>query len=214
MSGALLILLGGWGGLVPLVGPYAHFAYTPDHAWALTSGRIWLEIVPGAVALLGGLILLASRLRPAALLGASMAAAAGAWFAIGSALAPLWTTSLPAQGKPVGGQLARAVEQISFLAGLGVVIAAVASIAIGRLSLVSVRDQKAATRASETARPAATDGAQATNPPVTSAAATTSSLTIPGRRVASSFGVSTEKGKPDAPGADASQAADTASSRS
>ena len=30
MSGALLVLLGLWGGLVPLIGPYVHFAYTPD----------------------------------------------------------------------------------------------------------------------------------------------------------------------------------------
>jgi hypothetical protein len=46
VSGVLLILLGVWGGLVPFVGPYFHYAYTPDRAWAYTSGRLWLSIVP------------------------------------------------------------------------------------------------------------------------------------------------------------------------
>src|SRR5260221_13832065 len=65
MSGVLLVLLGIWGGLIPLVGPYVNYAYTPNHAWRITSGRIWLEILPAAGALLGGLIPLASKLRPA-----------------------------------------------------------------------------------------------------------------------------------------------------
>ena len=85
-SGVLLILLGLWGGLVPLIGPYLHFAYTPDKAWTVTSGRIWLEFLPGAVAIVGGVMVVASRLRPWAMLGASLAVASGAWFAFGSAI--------------------------------------------------------------------------------------------------------------------------------
>ncbi|HEX9066341.1 MAG TPA: hypothetical protein VF843_14635 [Streptosporangiaceae bacterium] len=140
LSGVLLVLLGIWGGLIPLVGPYVHYAYTPDHAWTFTSGRIWLEILPAAGTLLGGLILLGSKLRPMALFGACLAAASGAWFAAGSALAPLWTTATPAQGYPVGGRVAQVMEQIGFFTGLGVVIVCVASLALGRLSVVSVRD--------------------------------------------------------------------------
>ncbi len=147
LSGVLLLLLGIWGGLIPLVGPYVHYAYTPDHAWRITSGRIWLEILPAAGAVLGGFILLVSRLRPMALFGASLAAASGAWFAVGSALAPIWTTALPAEGRPLGGQFARAMEQIGFFAGLGVVIVCIAAVALGRLSLVSVRDASVRGRA-------------------------------------------------------------------
>ncbi len=139
-SGLLLILLGVWGGLVPLVGPYVHYAYTPDHAWTLTSGRIWLEILPAAATTLAGIVVLASRLRPVAVLGAGLALASGIWFALGNLLAPLWTASAPAQGAPVGGQLARILEQIGFFYGLGVVIICVASMALGRLTVVSVRD--------------------------------------------------------------------------
>ena len=147
MSGVLLMLLGLWGGLIPLVGPYVNYAYTPDRVWTMTSGRVWLEILPAAGTLLGGLILLVSKLRLIGLFGASLAAASGAWFAVGTWLAPLWTTKLPAQGYPVGGQIARAIEGISFFAGLGVVIVGIASLALGRLSLVSVRDAGTARRA-------------------------------------------------------------------
>ena len=37
LSGFLLLLLGVWGGLIAFVGPYFHYAYTPDHAWAYTT---------------------------------------------------------------------------------------------------------------------------------------------------------------------------------
>src|SRR6266571_941601 len=153
LSGVLLVLLAIWGGLIPLVGPYVHYAYTPDHAWRMTSGRLWLEILPAAGAFLGGLVLVASRLRPMALLGASLAAASGAWFAVGSALAPIWTNALPAQGVPVGGHIARAMEQIGFFTGLGVVIVCIASVALGRLSLVSVRDASIGDRGTAEAVP-------------------------------------------------------------
>jgi hypothetical protein len=156
-SGILLILLGVWGGLVPLVGPYVHYAYTPAHAWTLTSGRIWLEILPAAATLLGGVVVLASRLRPVAVLGCCLALASGTWFALGNLLAPLWTASSAAQGTPVGGQLARMLEQIGFFYGLGVVIICVASMALGRLTVVSVRDS--ATRPATTGTPSATPSA-------------------------------------------------------
>lgn len=162
-GGALLIILGIWGGLIPLVGPYVHYAYTPDRAWALTSGRIWLEIVPAAGALIGGIVLLLSRLRPIAMFGAWLALLSGGWFAFGSALAPLWTKVLPAQGTPVGGHVAQAVEQIGFFTGLGAVIVCVASLALGRLSVVSARDIRIAGRvASDRASAAPADAPTAT----------------------------------------------------
>lgn len=149
-SGLLLILLGVWGGLVPLVGPYVHYAYTPDHAWTLTSGRIWLEILPAVATTLAGIVVLASRLRPVAVLGAGLGLASGIWFALGNLLAPLWTASAPAQGTPVGGQVARILEQIGFFSGLGVVIICIASMALGRLTVVSVRDSVTTAAPAET----------------------------------------------------------------
>ena len=39
LSGFLLLLLGIWGALIPFVGPYFHYAYSPDSAWTWTAGR-------------------------------------------------------------------------------------------------------------------------------------------------------------------------------
>jgi len=156
LSGLLLVLLGAWGALVPFVGPYFHYAYTPDTAWSYTSGRLWLEILPGAGTLLGGLIVLASAYRPAAHFGAWLAAVSGAWFALGSILGPTWSGIRMNPGTPVGGTTMRAFEQIGFFTGLGVVIAGVAAMALGRFSVISVRDAKLAERAApSTPAPAA-----------------------------------------------------------
>src|SRR2546429_9927849 len=95
VSGLLLVLLGLWGALIPLVGPYFHYAYTPDSAWTLTAGRVWLEILPGAATLLGGIILLVSASRPLALFGAGLAAAPGAWVALGMGVVPPWPPRRP-----------------------------------------------------------------------------------------------------------------------
>ena len=76
--GSLLMLLGAWGALGPFVGPYFGYAYTPDRAWAYTSGRLWLSVLPGAAVFLGGLFVLASN--RAASSGAFLAALGGTWF--------------------------------------------------------------------------------------------------------------------------------------
>jgi hypothetical protein len=144
LSGVLLVLLGIWGALIPFVGPYFHYAYTPDHAFAATAGRMWLEVLPGVVALVGGVVVLVSRFRPAAVLGAWLAALAGSWFAVGSLIAAHWAR-LPGAGTPVGGAARAMLEQIGFFTGLGVVIVFVAALALGRFTVVAVRDAAVAT---------------------------------------------------------------------
>jgi hypothetical protein len=137
------MLLGLWGALIPFVGPYLHFAYTPtpDRAWAVTAGRMWLEVVPGAVALVSGGLMVISRFRLLVLLGAWLAALAGTWFAVGSLVAARWAT-LPAAGKPAGTGNARLLsEQLGFFTGLGVVIVFVAAVALGRLTVLGARDE-------------------------------------------------------------------------
>ncbi len=154
-SGFLLILLGAWGALIPFVGPYFHFAYTPDTAWAWTWGRFFLEIVPGVAVVLGGLILMISAFRPVAMFGAALAAAGGAWFTVGSLLGPVWASSaalgvpggVPAAldpGQPTGGPLHMVAEHLSFFTALGVVIVFLAAVAFGRLAVVGARDAQLA----------------------------------------------------------------------
>src|SRR5262249_58702386 len=86
-----------------------------------------------------------------AVVGVSWAAAGGAWFGVGGSLARLWTNNVPAEGYPVGGHIAKVMEQIGFFTGLGVVIVCIASVALGRLSLVSRRDARPVERAATAA---------------------------------------------------------------
>jgi hypothetical protein len=141
VSGIALVLLGIWGGVIPFVGPLFHFSYTPNIAWHYTTGRLWLEILPAAATVLGGLILLLSASRVAIQFGAWLAAAAGAWFVVGQLFSRLWNGGLPAAGLPVGSSIERIVlERVAFFAGLGVVIVFFAALALGRTSVIGVAD--------------------------------------------------------------------------
>jgi hypothetical protein len=142
LNGTLLVLLGAWGGLIAFIGPYFHYAYTPDKAWTYTTGRLWLEIVPAVGAVLGGLILGTSASRPSAIFGAWLAALSGAWFALGGLFSTLW--SIGGTGQPVGDKLHRVVEQIGFFTGLGVVIVFLAAVALGRLTVIGARERPTA----------------------------------------------------------------------
>jgi hypothetical protein len=151
----LLVLLGIWGALIPFIGPYFNYAYPPDRAWQATAGRWWLDVLPGVVTLAGGLVVLLSRFRPAALLGSWFAALGGAWFAVGDVIAGHWA-GLAAPGKPVGGAARSAFEQLGFFTGLGVVIVFVAALALGRFTVIGVADaasSAAPTAATDTAEP-------------------------------------------------------------
>jgi hypothetical protein len=137
-SGFLLILLGLWGALIPFVGPYFHYAYTPDRAWTYNTGRLWLELLPGAAVFLGGVLLMVARSRHTALFGALLAAAAGAWFTLGPVLSPLWNHHIPMGGSPASSSVyMRIMEQLGFFTALGVVIVFVAAAALGRIASVA-----------------------------------------------------------------------------
>ena len=142
VSGLLLMLLGLWGALITLIGPYFHYAYTPDVAWRLTAGRLWLEIVPGVAVVAGGVLVLVSASRPVVMFGTWLAAAGGAWFALGTVLSPIWPAAATLNpGSPAGTTVVlRQLEHLGFFTGLGVVIVFVAALALGRLTVVAVRD--------------------------------------------------------------------------
>ena len=137
-SGFLLMLLGLWGALIPFIGPYFHYAYTPDKAWTYNTGRLWLEILPGAAVFLGGFLLTIAKGRHIALFGALLAAAAGAWFTLGTVLSPLWNNHVTMGGSPASTTVyMRIMEQIGFFTALGVVIVFIAGAALGRIASVT-----------------------------------------------------------------------------
>jgi len=147
-SGVMLVLLGAWGGLIPFIGPYFHFAYTPDKAWVYTTGRLWLEILPGAATVLGGLLVLGSARRHTAMFGAFLAALGGAWFVVGNLVSTLWNSGTPQAGVPAGTGLTRlAAENLGFFTGLGVLIVFFAALALGRFAVVGVRETAMVERA-------------------------------------------------------------------
>ncbi|GAA4483051.1 hypothetical protein GCM10023094_34050 [Rhodococcus olei] len=145
LSGLLLVLLGAWGALIPLIGPYFAFGFTPDRAWTWTSGRGWLEVLPGVVTAVGGVLLLVSRHRAVAGFGAWLAALGGAWFVVGPELAAPLHTGDP--GTPTAtGAWSAALQQLAYFEGLGIVIVFVAAASLGRLSVHSHRDAERAAR--------------------------------------------------------------------
>lgn len=138
-SGFLLILLGVWGALIPFVGTYLDFAYTPEAAWTWTSARGWLEVLPGAATVLGGLLLLTSGNRATAMFGGWLTVLAGAWFVVGRAFAgPL---GLGDPGAPVATTDTKRVWlEVCYFSGLGALIVFLGALALGRLSVRSLRD--------------------------------------------------------------------------
>jgi hypothetical protein len=145
VSGILLVGLGAWGALIPFVGPLFKFGYSPDKAWQWTAARGWLDVLPGAVVFIGALLLLLSANRITASFGGWLALAGGAWFIIGINCADLF--HLGSVGAPLGSSKGqRLLENLTFFDGLGAITLFLAAGALGRLSIRSVRDVRAAQR--------------------------------------------------------------------
>ena len=132
LSGILIIVLGLWGALIPFVGPYFHYAFGSYDAWHYTANRLWLEIIPGAVAVLGGVLLFRSTHRSGGLIGGWLAIAAGGWFAIGPAVSLWWHAAGNPIGAPMGGHVRQALEWLGYFSALGIAIATLAAFAMGR----------------------------------------------------------------------------------
>jgi hypothetical protein len=146
VSGLLLILLGAWGALIPFIGPYFHFAYSPDQAWVWSTARAWLEVFPGVTAALGGFLLLISGNRATAMFGGWLAVIAGAWFVVGRTLAPM--LGLGDVGQPLAATDAkRAAIEIASFSGLGALIVFVGGAVLARVTIRTARDVELAQQA-------------------------------------------------------------------
>lgn len=142
VTGLLLIILGAWGALIPFVGPYFHWAYTPDRDWAWTTARGWLEVFPGVTAVVGGLLLVGSGNRATAMFGGWLAAFAGAWFVVGRSFASV--LRLGDVGQPVASNdVKRALLEVTYFSGLGALIVFLAGAVLARLAVRMARDVEA-----------------------------------------------------------------------
>ena len=162
VSGAIIALLGAWGALVPFVGPTFGYSIGPDDAWNWTNGRLWLSVIPGAVAIVGGLMLMLSARRPSASFGALLGVLAGAWFVVGSTVSQLWNDGVSQAGVVHGSNTLQVFELLGYFLAPGVLIVYFAAAALGRLSVRSVRDieleDEAAAAEAGTAAPATAGG--------------------------------------------------------
>ncbi len=131
VAGFVILVAGLWGGLVPFVGPYFHFALGPNQSWTWTSGRLYLSVLPAIAAMIGGAMLIASGPRVSGKVGALLALAAGVWFAVGPDVSLLWQSG-GAQGAVHGSKLTRMFELLTYHTALGVLLAAVAASALPR----------------------------------------------------------------------------------
>jgi hypothetical protein len=139
VCGLLLVILGAWGALIPFVGPHFNFAYTPDQDWAWSSARGWLEVLPGAATVVGGLLLIVAGNRVTAMLGGWVAVAAGAWFVVGGEVAPL--LGIGSAGDPIAAtERKRAALEVTYFSGLGALIIFVAGVAVARTAVRLARD--------------------------------------------------------------------------
>jgi hypothetical protein len=162
-SGVLLLIFGAWAAIVPFIGPYLNFAYTPstNTAWIWTESRGWFEVAPGAAAFVGGLLLLTTTNRAVAILGSWLGIAGGAWLIVGPSLTDVLDKSIGTPD-PASTINVQALEELFFFYGVGALILFVASVALGRLSVQSIRDVAVAERRAargEAAAPAATGAA-------------------------------------------------------
>jgi hypothetical protein len=139
ISGLLLLLLGAWGALIPFVGPYFDFAYSPGQAWVWSTARAWLEVLPGVITAAGGFLLFISGNRATAMFGGWLAVIAGGWFVVGRTLAS--SLRLGNVGQPLAATDAkRAAIEIASFSGLGALIIFLGAAALARMSVRTARD--------------------------------------------------------------------------
>lgn len=147
LSGIVLIVLGAWAALVPFIGPYFNFAFTPAQstAWHWTSDRGWLDVLPGAAAVLAGLILLLGANRLVLTFASWLGVLAGAWLVVGPVLAPRVSLN-PETPDPTSSPGVQTLESLFFYYATGAAIVFFAALALGRLTVHSVRDARSAQR--------------------------------------------------------------------
>lgn len=87
--GTMLMLLGAWAFVVPLVGPYFHYGFFTNAKWSFTNEYNWrLCLLAGAAIFVGGLILTMPS-RGLGWLGSLLAFAGGAWLLVGPSFWPV-----------------------------------------------------------------------------------------------------------------------------
>jgi hypothetical protein len=89
--GLLILLLGAWVIVAALIGPLFNFGFFNDDSWNFSTKQWELQLIPGIVAVVGGLLLMTPSSGGGSL-GALLALLAGAWLVVGQVVYPLWSS--------------------------------------------------------------------------------------------------------------------------
>jgi hypothetical protein len=138
-----ILILGVWAAIVPFVGPFFGYAFLNNQAWYFTYQRLYLDILPGALAFIGGALLLVSANRGTTGFGAWLVLVSGIWLVIGLTISGLWG-ALPGVGPALGSGTMQSLEYLGYFYGTGAIITALAGIGVGRLSMRSLADARLA----------------------------------------------------------------------
>jgi hypothetical protein len=165
VSGLLLVVLGLWGALIPFVGPYFDYSFGVNSTWHYTSDRLWLDILPGALTVIGGLLLIGARTRSAGIFAGWLALIGGAWLVVGPAVSLTWESGQGPIGRPLFGSTRQMLELVGYFYGLGALIVALSAFSIGRfMSRPRVATEAAAVASGPSRRRRAASRAAATGP--------------------------------------------------
>ena len=130
IAGALLVLLGAFGLIIPFVGPLFDFGMGPEPAWVLTTSRIVRHVIPGVAVILGGLLLFSRAARGG---GVALAVLGGTWMTVAPVVLGRMSGSPPA--------FIDVLRPLTYHYGTGLLITALAAFALGRMSEVRANEQ-------------------------------------------------------------------------
>lgn len=183
--GLSIVLFGAWAGIVGYVGPDFGYNATTKVAWSWTTTNWLLHLLPGAVALVAGLMVLSEARaliasRGLLAMAGTLTIAAGAWLVIGPVAAHVFESS-PVYG-PSTASLAALANKVGADLGPGLLLAAFGAMSLN--SSVPEREvglSRAARPGPETATTAVSgqEPIIATAPAATAPAATVPAGTAP-----------------------------------
>jgi hypothetical protein len=104
--GILLMLLGAWVFLVPLVGPYFNFGFFTSSTWVF-SGVHWEMMLGPGLAIFAGGLLMTMPASPLSSTGGLLALLGSVWLLVGPSLHPIWS-----------GQINQATQHAQWLTSL------------------------------------------------------------------------------------------------
>jgi hypothetical protein len=135
-----MVLAGAWAGIVVFWGPTFGYSVDGSGSWHWSSAHTWLHLAPGAMAVLAGLLMLASlprlvgeRAGRGSGLASIMSIVAGAWLVIGPAswptlvnhAHPVWAATTP---------LRTLADQVGANLGPGLILMLAGSLTLGLVS--------------------------------------------------------------------------------